>query len=225
MSVDELIAEQRVLASVEPTPWEPPERPVVAGCFVSFERGYVGAGRAGDPGWSAAAAFIGKRRVAQAGVTGKAGAPYTPGLLALRLGPLLESAVRSLPERPDVLLVDATGYDHPRRAGLARHLGAVLDMPTVGVTHRALLAVGDWPDESRGSMSPLLLDGVLVGFWVRTRDDRRPLAAHAGWRTDPEVAARIVLSNSYHRTPTPLREARRLARTARAEARTAGVEG
>src|SRR5215475_3959706 len=84
-SVDELIEAQRALATVDPTPWEPPDRPVVAGCFVSFERGYTGAGRAGDPGWSAAAAFVGKRRIAQAGTTGEAGAPYMAGLLALRL--------------------------------------------------------------------------------------------------------------------------------------------
>jgi deoxyribonuclease V len=139
-------------------------------------------------------------------------------LLALRAGALLEKATRSLPVRPDVLLVDATGYDHPRRAGLARHLGAMLDTPTVGVTHRPMLAVGDWPDPQRGATSPLLLDGVLVGFWVRTRSGRRPLAVHAGWRTDPAMAAQIVLGAARHRTPTPLREARRLARTARARA-------
>jgi deoxyribonuclease V len=113
-------------------------------------------------------------------------------------------------------MVDATGHDHPRRAGLALHLGAVLDMPTIGVTHRPLLAVGDWPTGDRGARSPLLLDGVLVGFWVRTRDGRRPLAVHAGWRTDPALAVRVVLAAGHHRTPTPLREARRLARTARA---------
>jgi deoxyribonuclease V len=120
--------------------------------------------------------------------------------------------------RPDVLMVDATGHDHPRHAGLAVHLGAVLGLPTVGITHRTLLAVGEWPTGGRGAVSPLLLDGVLVGFWVRTRDGRRPLAVHAGWRTDPAVAVRVVLAAAHHRTPTPLREARRLARTARADA-------
>jgi hypothetical protein len=55
-------------------------------------------------------------------------------------GPLLEAAVRALPAQPDVLLVDATGRDHPRRGGLALHLGAALDLPTVGVTHRPPVA-------------------------------------------------------------------------------------
>jgi deoxyribonuclease V len=89
-------------------------------------------------------------------------------------------------------------------------------VPTIGVTHRPLLAAGEWPADERGARSPLLLDGTLVGFWVRTRLGRRPLAVHSGWRTDPDIAAHIVLSCSRHRTPTPLREARRLARAARA---------
>jgi deoxyribonuclease V len=136
--------------------------------------------------------------------------------LALRTGPLLETAVRALTVRPDVLLVDATGADHPRRAGLAVHLGAVLDIATVGVTHRPLLAAGDWPADQAGAMSPLLLNGDLVGYWVRTRAGHRPLAVHAGWRTDAHTAAQVVLAAARVRTPEPLRQARRLARTARA---------
>src|SRR5581483_1596833 len=107
-------------------------------------------------------------------------AAYEPGLLALREGPLLEAAVRGLSERPDVLLVDATGRDHPRRAGLALQLGAVLDLPTVGVTDRPLLARGEAPAEARGSASPLLLEGERVGYLVRTRTRARPIAVHAG---------------------------------------------
>lgn len=63
-------------------------------------------------------------------------------MLALREGPLLEAAVRALDERPDVLLVNATGRDHPRRAGLAVQLGTLLELPTIGVSHRPLLATG-----------------------------------------------------------------------------------
>jgi deoxyribonuclease V len=154
--------------------------------------------------------------VARATTGGTTGAPYLPGLLALRMGPPLSAAVRALPLRPDVLLVDATGRDHPRRAGLALHLGAVLDLPTVGVTHRPLLATGPDPGERRGAASPLLLDGQAVGYWLRTRTGRRPVAVHAGWRTDPDTAREIVLAVARHRTPAPLREARRLARRARA---------
>jgi deoxyribonuclease V len=215
-TAEELVATQLALAQATPPLWEPPAVPTVAGCFACFSRGSSGPGQTGEPGWAAAALYRGRQCVVRAAIEGRAGAPYLPGLFALRTGALLENAVRSLPVRPDVLIVDATGHDHPRRAGLALHLGAVLDMPTIGVTHRTLLAVGDWPTGDRGALSPLLLDGVLVGFWVRTRDGRRPLAVHAGWRTDPGLAARTVLAAARHRTPTPLREARRLARTVRA---------
>ncbi len=140
-----------------------------------------------------------------------------PGLLALREGPLLEAAVLSLAERPDVLLVDATGRDHPRGAGLALHLGAVLGFASVGITHRPLLAYGPVPDDEGGAMSPLLLNDVLVGYWVRTRRGVRPLAVHAGWRTSPDVAVSVILAlGRGRRTPEPLRLARRVAREARA---------
>lgn len=198
---------------------------MAAGCFVCFPRGYEGIGETGDAGWAAAAAFRGGHRLEAATVDGRAGGPYVPGLLALRVGALLEAAVRALPTRPDVLLVDGTGTDHPRHAGLARHLGAVLEIPTVGVTHRPLLASGSWPRDERGARSPVLLDGRVVAYWVRTRAGCRPLVAHAGWRTDPSTAASVVLARAQHRTPTPLREARRLARTARAVAHSRPLSG
>lgn len=217
------MAAQRALATARPPPWHPPPEPVVAGCFACLPRGRSGPGAAGDEVWAAAAAYRGRRCVGRASAPGVAGGPYQPGLLALRIGSALAAAVGSLPQRPDVLLVDATGYDHPRQAGLAVQLGAVLALPTVGVTHRTLLATGDWPGPQRGAVSPLLLAGRLVGFWLRTRADRRPLAIHAGWRTDPDTAVAVVLAASDHRTPRPLREARRLARLDRGTGRVLGV--
>jgi deoxyribonuclease V len=187
---------------------------VVGGCFVCFPRGETGPGRAGDPAW-AAAAIPGS---APAVVEGEAGAPYVPGLLALREGPLLEAAVRALGTRPDVLLVDATGRDHPRRAGLATALGAVLDLPTVGVTHRPLLAAGTWPEERRGAAAALRIGDETVGCWLRVRARVRPLAVHPAWRTDLDAAIAVVLeSTSRARTPEPLRAARTAARRARAQ--------
>jgi deoxyribonuclease V len=208
---EELIEEQLLLATLAPEPWlfEPGAR--VGGVFVCFPRGESGPGQTGDPAW--AAACVGEETAV---VHGHAGAPYEPGLLGLREGALLEAAVRALREPPDVLLVDATGRDHPRRAGLALHLGAVLDLPTVGVTHRPLAAQGEWPPDERGARSPLLVQGELVGYWLRTRAGKRPLAVHTGWRTTAAEAAQIVLSTSRARTPEPLRRARRGAREARA---------
>jgi deoxyribonuclease V len=208
---DELIEEQLRLAALDPPLWRFDSRARVAGVFVCFPRGKSGAGEAGDPAW--AAACVG----GECGVIeGRAGAPYEPGLLALREGPVLEAAMRALPAPPDVLLVDASGRDHARRAGLALQLGAVLDVPTVGVTHRPLLAAGEWPPDQRGARSPLLLEQELVGYWLRTREGMRPLAVHAAWRTDAETAAQLILSVSRTRTPEPLRRARRRAREARA---------
>jgi deoxyribonuclease V len=176
-----------------------------------------GPGARGDLAWTAAAVLRGRNTVAEATVVGRAGAPYEAGLLALREGHLLEAAVHALAQVPDVLLVDATGRDHPRRAGLALHLGAVLGLPTVGVTHRPLIAQGDWPGDAKGQSAPLLLSGERVGAWVRRRRGVRPVAAHAAWRTDVDTAASIVLGTAgSHRTPEPLRRARQLARLARA---------
>jgi len=117
-----------------------------------------------------------------------------------------------------VLLVDASGLDHPRRAGLALHLGAVTGIPTVGVTRRPLVAEeGELPALVRGASSPVRLAGEVVGHWVCTRTGARPVLAHAGWRTDPDTAAAVVLAASTQaaRAPVPLQEARRVAREAR----------
>jgi deoxyribonuclease V len=207
-----LIEEQTRLAVAAPMPWTPGEEDVVGGCFVCFRRRPSGPGGAGDGAWAAAAAD-GETVV----VEGAAGAPYEPGLLALREGALLERAVRALLLCLDVLLVNATGRDHPRRAGLALHLGAVLDLPTVGVTHRTLLAAGDEPADEDGAQSPLRLGGKIVGAWLRTRRGCRPLAVHAAWRTDPEAAVGVALAATRGvRTPLPLRRARQAARVARA---------
>lgn len=212
VSARELVAQQAVLGRETLEPWEPGPELVVGGCFVCFERGPSGPGRAGDRAWSAAAA-AGEVAV----VEGAAGARYEAGLLALREGPLLEAAVRALPGPPHVLLVDATGRDHPRRSGLALHLGAVLGIPTVGVTHRPLLASGEWPVDVRGAATPLVLGDEVVGHWLRTASGKRPLAVHAAWRTDPATALRVVLECTRDaRTPQPIRAARTAARTARA---------
>jgi deoxyribonuclease V len=158
-------------------------------------------------------------------VTGRAPAPYVAGLLALRDGPLLEAAVRQLPACAEVLLVNATGRDHPRRAGLALHLGARLEIPTIGATGQPLIAQGDWPADESGATSPLRIEDEVVGCWLRLRRGVRPLAVHPGWRTDLETAVAVVRATARDaRTPEPLRQARRAAREARA-AGTAGRRG
>src|SRR5687767_5867411 len=110
--------------------------------------------------------------------------PYRPGMLALRIGPLMEATVRALSTPPDVRLLDATAHDQPRGTGLALHLGAELDLPTVGITHRPLLARGKCPEDHRGDTSPLWQRETVVGCWMRTRPGVRPLVVHPGWRVD-----------------------------------------
>jgi deoxyribonuclease V len=236
----------RVAEVLARRPWRPPVRPLVAGCFVAFARGEAGPGAPGDRAWAAAAvwrappgpgpvrrgdealrgrpaATRGPRQasdvVAQAVVSGRVPAAYTPGLLARREGPVLAAAVSALTVVPDVVLVDATGADHPRRAGLAVHLGAALGLPTVGVTHRGLVIAGEPPAPGRrGDRHPVHLGGVPVAAWVCTRSGARPVLVHAGWRTDVDTAVWVVLASSTEaaRTPVPLQEARRVAREARA---------
>lgn len=214
---EELTAHQRRLAAVTPAPWRPTAAELrVGGCWVCFPRAHTGPGGAGDRAWSAAVVRSDRRLVDRQVTTGVTDAPYVPGMLALRIGRLLDEVVRRLSRAPDVLLVDATGRDHPRGAGLALQLGAELDLPTVGVTHRPLRAEGEWPPDVRGAVGPVRIGAEVVACWVRTRAGARPLVVHPGWRTDLETAVEVVLGSSRRRTPEPLRLARQAARAARA---------
>jgi deoxyribonuclease V len=219
-TVHELTQLQQTLGEMTPEHWQPPTTVMrIGACFVCFERVH-GASAAGDRGFAGAAVTSRRRPLAGVSVSGPAGGPYRPTLLALREGPLLEQAVHALPIIPEVLMVNATGRDHPRRAGLALHLGAVLGLPTVGVTTRPLVAQGAWPPDARGATAPLLLGDEGVGYWVRTRQGARPVAVHAAWQTNAEDAVQVVLAATRRaRTPEPLRRARTLARTRRAHSR------
>jgi deoxyribonuclease V len=219
---EQLVAVQRELGALRPPPWRPPLGPLaVAGCFVCFPRHTTGSGASGDPAWAAAVVMEEGEVVSRSVVTGAARAPYEEGLLALREGALLHAAVLQLTRTPDVLVVNATGRDHPRRAGLALHLGVVLDVPTVGVTDRPLAAKGAWPPDESDQIRSLAIDDEVVAHWLRTRAGTRPLVVHAGWRLDPSTALEVVRRCAgRHRTPAPLREARRIARRARSNSDT-----
>lgn len=211
---EDLASEQERLAALALAcdPWAPPAlRLRVGACAVVFGR----AGRDGV-GWAAAVVEEADEVLAASRCVARVEAPFQPGRLALREGPILEAVVRRLALRPDVLLVAAAGRDHPRRAGLALHLGAALDLPTVGVTDDPLLATGDEPARAWSSRAPLRIAGEVVAYRVRTRGGTKPVVAHAAWRTSAEVAADVVLeSSALARWPEPMREARRMARELR----------
>lgn len=227
---EELIDLQHQLAlqvetSTEQDQWRLPADPAIGGCFVAFARGEAGPGNPGDRAWAGAVTWRRDRQsgrvVARSVVADRVPASYSPGLLALREGPILAAAVGDLQPVPDVLLVDATGLDHPRRAGLAIHLGAALGLPTVGVTHRGLEGPSTPPVLLEwGDVAPVDRDGRRVAAWVCTRTRTRPLLIHPGWRTGLDTAILVVLAASTPdaRTPAPLRHARQVAREARSAA-------
>ncbi len=138
--------------------------------------------------------------------------PYVPGLLAFREGPVVLAALEQLTSRPDVLMFDAQGLAHPRRMGLATHLGILLDVPTVGCAKSRLCGTYVEPGEQKGSWSPLVKDDQVIGAVVRTRDGVRPVFVSVGHRMDLETAILLVLGcATRYRLPEPTRWAHRVA--------------
>ncbi len=132
--------------------------------------------------------------------------PYVPGLLAFREAPALADAVAGLHTRPDLLLVDGHGYAHPRRCGLASHLGLVLDLPTIGCAKSVLIGEHGRLGRARGAVAPLRDGREVIGAAVRTRDGVRPVYASIGHRVSLRSAVRFVLAcGDGFRVPRPTR--------------------
>lgn len=139
--------------------------------------------------------------------------PYVPGLLSFREAPAILSALDRLSEKPDLLLVDGQGLAHPRRFGLACHVGVLSDTPTIGVAKSRLLGTYQEPALKRGAWSPLADRGETIGAVLRTRTTVRPLFVSIGHRVSLRTAIELVLRCSPHfRLPEPLRAADRLSR-------------
>ncbi|MGY2047247.1 deoxyribonuclease V [Methylobacterium sp. JK268] len=138
--------------------------------------------------------------------------PYVPGLLSFREGPVLEEALGRLEARPDVFLFDGMGTAHPRRIGIASHMGLWLERPTIGcgktrlVGHNAPL-----PDE-KGAHVPLIHRGETIGAVVRTRTGTHPLFISPGHRADiPSAVALVLACAPKYRLPEPIRQAHKAA--------------
>ncbi len=137
--------------------------------------------------------------------------PYVPGLLSFRELPAVLAAFRRLGGRPDVVLCDAQGRAHPRRLGLACHLGLWLAVPTIGCAKSRLCGTHEDPAPSRGGSAALLLDGERVGTVLRTRAAVKPIYVSPGHLCDLPSAERITLAAcTRFRLPEPTRLAHQL---------------
>jgi len=137
--------------------------------------------------------------------------PYVPGLLSFREIPALAAAYRRLAGRPEVIFCDGQGIAHPRRCGLASHLGVVLDTPTVGCAKSVLVGEFAEPAAERGARSDLIDDGEVVGAALRTRDGVKPVYVSPGHMMDLETAVALVLeAGRGYRLPEPTRAAHNL---------------
>jgi deoxyribonuclease V len=139
--------------------------------------------------------------------------PYVPGLLSFREAPAILACLQRLPERPDLLLIDGQGLAHPRRFGLACHVGVLADLPTIGVAKSRLVGTHEEPGIERGAWSPLVDRGETVGAVLRTRRGVRPVYVSVGHRVSLETAIDLVLRcTGRFRLPEPIRAADRLSR-------------
>jgi deoxyribonuclease V len=137
--------------------------------------------------------------------SGRPAFPYVPGYLSFREGPLLLEAFGRLRLQPDLCLFDGQGLAHPRRFGLACHLGVLLDLPSVGCAKSLLVGEYREPGAKRGDWSPLRLDGRMVGAVLRSRDSVNAIFVSPGHRITLRGAVRWVLACSRARVPEPIR--------------------
>ncbi len=179
----------------------------VAGVDVGFDDG----GRTARAA-VAVLAYPGLRLVARAVARRPAKFPYVPGLLSFRELPVVLEALGRLPEPPDVVLCDGQGRAHPRRFGLACHLGVWTGWPTIGVAKSLLTGShGALPPE-RGARVPLMDGDEVIGAVLRTRDGVRPVYVSVGHRVSLDAAVRLVLRcTPRYRLPETTRWAHRLA--------------
>jgi deoxyribonuclease V len=148
--------------------------------------------------------------------------PYIPGLLSFREIPMLIDAWECLETKPDIILVDGIGIAHPRRMGIATHLGLVLNMPTIGVAKSVLTGIYDEPEEKPGSVSDLRdkKTGEIIGAALRTKLGVKPVFVSAGHLITLEEAVILVKKCLIkHRLPEPTRLAHLIVN----EYRTSGV--
>lgn len=142
--------------------------------------------------------------------------PYVPGLLSFREAPALLDAIAKLSERPDLLMAEGQGLAHPRRFGLACHLGVLFDLPTVGCAKSRLTGTHAEPGAKRGARAALVDRGERIGLVLRTRAGVKPVFVSQGHRIDLAQCATVVLRLADRcRMPEVLRRAHALSNETR----------
>ncbi|MFN8376574.1 MAG: deoxyribonuclease V [Anaerolineae bacterium] len=134
--------------------------------------------------------------------------PYIPGLLTFREGPVLEEAFAKLKHEPDVFIFDGMGRAHPRRMGIATHMGLWLQKPTVGCGKTLFVGKYIEPPNERGSYTDLVHKGELIGVTLRTRDGVKPVFISPGHLIDLQSSITLVMNcTPKYRLPEPIRRA------------------
>lgn len=134
--------------------------------------------------------------------------PYIPGLLSFREGPVLEDAFARLQQEPDVLIFDGMGRAHPRRLGIASHMGLWLQKPTIGCGKTLLTGRYVEPPQERGAATPLMYRDEQIGAILRTRVNTKPVYVSVGHLLDLDSALAIVMAcTPKYRLPEPIRAA------------------
>jgi deoxyribonuclease V len=132
--------------------------------------------------------------------------PYIPGLLSFRECPLILAACKKVCNVPDIIMIDGQGIAHPRRFGLASHVGLFLDLPTIGCAKSILCGQHRPVAEEAGSHAELLDNGELIGAALRTKAGVRPVYVSVGHRIDLALALQWVIKCCRgYRLPEPTR--------------------
>ena len=139
--------------------------------------------------------------------------PYIPGFLSFREIPVILKALEKLPQMPDFFMVDGQGTAHPRRLGIAAHLGVITGIPAIGVAKSRLCGTYKEPENIRGAMQPLWDKEELIGYVLRSKQNVKPLFVSAGHRFSHETAADIVIKHlGKYRLPEPTRLADKISK-------------
>jgi deoxyribonuclease V len=138
--------------------------------------------------------------------------PYIPGLLAFREGPVLLDVLERVRTMPDLLVFDGQGLAHPRRLGIASHIGVLVDMPSIGCAKSRLCGRHEEPGQEPGCYAPLLDRGEVIGAVLRTRQRVKPVFVSIGHRVDLGMSIQYVLACCRgYRLPETTRWAHRVA--------------